>query len=163
MRIYMLRHGIAEERRAGLDDSRRALTAAGRTKLRLVLQRARAAKVAPTLILTSPYRRASQTARLAASVLGRVPVVSTGALLPSASPEDVWREIRAHFAEPSLLLAGHQPLLGAVASWLLGSTRPVVELKKGALLAIAIEDAAKPQRGMIEWLLTPKLCATVTP
>jgi phosphohistidine phosphatase len=157
MRIYILRHGIAEDRGKNVDDSKRALTAEGRTRLRLVLERARGAEVEPALILTSPLVRAVQTARLAASLLGRKPVVATDALLPTASPQDVWREIKAHAEEPSLLLAGHEPLLGETASWLLGSNRTLLDLKKGALLSIAIDNLKQPQRGVLEWLLTPKL------
>ena len=43
MQIYLLRHGIAEDARAGLRDFERALTAEGSEKLRRVLERARAA------------------------------------------------------------------------------------------------------------------------
>ncbi|HVX65450.1 MAG TPA: histidine phosphatase family protein [Bryobacteraceae bacterium] len=158
MRIYILRHGIAEDRGKNADDAKRALTAEGRAKLRLVLLRARVAEVDPALILTSPLVRAVQTARLAASLLGRKPVAVTDALLPTASPQDVWREIKTHSDEPSLLLAGHEPLLGETASWMLGFSRTVIDLKKGALLSIAIDNLNQPQRGVLEWLLTPKLC-----
>ena len=67
MQIYLLRHGIAED---GTPDSDRALTAEGREKLRRVLARARSADVAPTLILSSPYRRAVETADVAVDLLG---------------------------------------------------------------------------------------------
>lgn len=40
MEIYILRHGIAEDAGAGVPDSERALTDAGREKLRRVLDRA---------------------------------------------------------------------------------------------------------------------------
>src|SRR5579863_1219244 len=42
----------------------------GRDKLRRVLKRARAAGVAPSLILSSPYKRALETAEVAADILG---------------------------------------------------------------------------------------------
>ncbi len=161
MRIYLLRHGIAEDRRADLADEKRALTAEGRARLHLVLARARAAQAAPSLILTSPLLRSAQTARLAAAQLGRSKVIATDALLPSATPEEVWREVRKHSGEAELLLAGHEPLLSETASWMLGSARPVVELKKGAMLAIGVEDPKKPQRGVLEWLLSPKLAGPI--
>ena len=34
-------------------------------------------------------------------------------LTPDSSPPDVWTEIRAHRDEPSILLAGHEPLFSA--------------------------------------------------
>ena len=92
MQIYLLRHGIADN---SSPDSERALTAEGREKLRRVLARARAANAAPSLILSSPYRRALETAGVAAEVLGyEGKVVKTQALVPDASPFDTWEEIR---------------------------------------------------------------------
>ena len=62
MQIYLLRHGIAEEGKPGGRDADRALTAEGGVKLKSVLKRARAINVEPTIILTSPFLRARQTA-----------------------------------------------------------------------------------------------------
>jgi phosphohistidine phosphatase len=157
MNIYILRHGIAEERRAGRADEKRALTDEGRAKLKLVLKRARAAKASPSLILTSPYVRAVQTAGMAAELLGcKKKVVRTDALLPSSSPEAVWREIRGLRNESAILLAGHEPLLSQTASYLLGEERTIVELKKGALAAIEVGALGKTPEGVLQWLLTPK-------
>jgi phosphohistidine phosphatase len=93
MQIYLLRHGIAEEARPGRTDAERALTGEGKERLRRVL---RHAGTAPAAILSNPYRRALETARIAAEELGdRGKIVETEALLPNASPYDVWEEIRS--------------------------------------------------------------------
>jgi phosphohistidine phosphatase len=158
MELYLLRHGIAESGGAGRPDAGRKLTEAGQVKLRAVLARARAAKAAPSLILSSPYLRAVETAQLAAEVLGyQGTILSTDTLLPSSSPQAVWRELRSHGDEKAILLAGHEPLLSESASYLLGTSRVVVEMKKGALLRIDIEDLSGAPRGIVRWLLTSKL------
>jgi phosphohistidine phosphatase len=164
MKIYILRHGIAEERRAGRADEKRALTDEGRAKLKLVLKRARSAKVSPSLILTSPYVRAVQTAEMAADVLGcKKKVVRTDALLPSSSsPEAVWRQIRELRNESGILLAGHEPLLSQTASYLLGEERTIVEFKKGALALIEASGSGKTPEGVLRWLLTPKMAGGET-
>ena len=64
MQIYLLRHVIAEDAKPGHPDSERPLTAEGRDKLRRVLKRARTADLDPSLILSSPYRRALETAEI---------------------------------------------------------------------------------------------------
>lgn len=158
MIIYILRHGIAEERRAGRADEKRTLTVEGRAKLTRVLKRARAAKVSPSVILTSPYVRAVQTAEMAAKLLGcKKKVVRTEALLPSSSPEQVWGEIRGLRNQSAVMVTGHEPLLSQTASYLLGEQRTIIELKKGALAAIEVSGSGKTPEGVLRWLLTPKM------
>ena len=159
MEIYILRHGIAEEAPAGMRDADRALTAEGRKKLEPVLRRARTVNVAPAVILSSPYRRARETAAIAAEILrGHASVIETKAFTPDSSPEAAWDEIRAHKAEPQVMIVGHEPLLSAVYAYLLGS--PVeVDVKKGSLGRIDVERFSGPPRGVLRWLIYPKLVA----
>jgi phosphohistidine phosphatase len=160
MELYLLRHGIAEARRPGRADEKRQLTEKGRQRLRLILGVARNAGVRHSLILTSPYPRAAQTAEMAAEILGcKQAIVRTEALLPGSSRESVWEEIRSHRDERAILLAGHEPLLGEAASFLLGAGWALVELKKGALAAIDIERFDGQPRGLLRWLLTARLAA----
>lgn len=160
MEIYILRHGIAETGRPGYADEKRALTKEGAEKLRQVLAVARGAKAAPGLILTSPYRRAVETAEIAAEVLQpKQSILRTEALVPSSSPEAVWKEICVHQREEAILLAGHEPLLSQTASYLLGAPWVLLELKKGALARVDIAEFGKQPRGLLQWLLTPKLAA----
>jgi phosphohistidine phosphatase len=158
MEIYILRHGIAEDRALRKADRDRALTPNGRDKLRKVLERAHAAGVSPSLTLTSPFVRAVQTAEMAAEVFGyRRRIVHSSALQPDSTPPAVWEEIRSHSGEPALLLSGHEPLLGELISFLLGSTGSLVDLKKGALARIDVERSTGEPHGLLSWLITPKL------
>src|SRR5271168_401188 len=120
MQLYILRHGIAEDGAAGQPDSERALTAEGKKRLRPVLRMAQKAGVSPSLILSSPYRRALETAELAAKVLHyKGEVLRSRTLTPSSSPTSVWDEIRVHKDEPQILLAGHEPLFSSLTAYLL--------------------------------------------
>ncbi len=160
MELYVLRHGIAEARRPGLPDAKRRLTAKGKQRLRVILACARGAKVKPALILTSPLVRAVETAELAAGVLGcKNKVVPTDTLLPGASPQAVWQEIRSHEDVNSILISGHEPLLSHTASHLLGASWVLVEMKKGAVACIDVDPSAKQPRGTLLWLLTYKIAA----
>ena len=157
MEIYILRHGIAEEAKAGMPDAERALTDAGREKLRAVLERAREAGVKPSLILTSPYRRALQTAHMAAQILGCNKIVESEVLVPSSAPKAVWDAICARRREPALLIAGHEPLLGMTVGYLLGAPMLHVDLKKAALVRIDQEGFGAAPHGILKWMLTPRL------
>ena len=156
MRIYVLRHGIAEDAPPGGRDADRALTQEGKRKLRLVLERARRAGVHPDVILTSPFKRAVETAEIAASIFGRNDLVRTNALVPSGSPQGVWKEIRARETD-SILLAGHEPLLGALVGFLLGCPALQVQMKKAGLVAIDLDGRAAEPNGVLLWMLIPKL------
>lgn len=156
MEIYVLRHGEAEERETGLADRDRKLTAKGKKDLKEVLKIARKAETAPDLILTSPLRRAKETATIAADILGCKSVVETRNLLPGASPEQIWSEISTDYKVDSILLAGHQPHLGSLIGLLLEAAI-MVDLKKGALVRIETHGKLGPPRGVLKWMITAKL------
>ena len=159
MQIYLLRHGIADDAKPGHPDSERALTDEGRDKLRRVLKRARTADLDPSLILSSPYRRAVETAAVAAEVLAyQGEIVRTRALVPEASPFDMWEEIRRRKDERSILLASHEPLMSSMAAFLLDSPALQVDMKKGAMVRIDCDRFGPKASGLLKWMLTPGVC-----
>jgi len=160
MEIYILRHGVAEEPQTGQPDSERVLTPDGRKKLRNVLRTAASAGVEPSLILTSPYKRALQTAQVAAEILNyQGELLRTTVLEPGSSPKAVWDEIRVHKDEPRILLSGHEPLFSRLTAYLLGSPNLQVEFKKGAIVCIELESFPAEPHGVLRWMLTSKLSA----
>jgi phosphohistidine phosphatase len=158
MELYLLRHGIAEEQAGSGRDPDRALTEEGRHKLRRVMKRAAVAGVSPSLIISSPYKRALETAEIAAEELDyKEKILRSGTLVPDSSPPSVWSEIREHSDEPALLLAGHEPLFSQTVAFLLGSTQEMIDFKKAALVRIDIHSFGAQPQGVLQWMLTPKL------
>jgi len=157
MELYLLRHGIAENAGPGMPDAERALTGEGKEKLRRVLKQA---GIEPSLILSSPYKRAVETAEIAAGVLGyEGKVVQTRALVPEGSPQGVWEELRSRKGEPAVLLAGHEPLMSALTAYLLNTPALQVDMKKAALVRIDCERVGPEPRGILKWMLTPAVSA----
>lgn len=158
MQLYLLRHGIAEDAVPGQPDSERALTSEGCRRLRGVLKLARAVNVAPTLILTSPFKRALETAALASSALDcKEELVHTPVLTPSGKPELVWDELRLYKDQAQLLLVGHDPLFTYLTGYLLRCPGLLVDFKKGAIVRIDMESLTAAPRGVLKWMLVPKL------
>jgi phosphohistidine phosphatase len=156
MEIYLLRHGIAEDGHPGQTDAERELTGEGKEKLRRVLKRARSADAAPGVIFSSPYRRATETASIAAEVLDyKGKVVETRALVPEAAPQEMWEEIRSRGSESAVLLASHEPLMSTLAAFLLGCPGLQVDMKKAALVRIDCDRLGREPRGVLKWMLTP--------
>jgi phosphohistidine phosphatase len=156
MNICILRHGTADDRVPGKPDADRQLTKEGKRELKAVLQLARRAGIAPAVILTSPLTRAMETARIAEAELECHQVVETKSLLPDVAPPEVWREIRALHRSKEIMLVGHEPQLSRIASFLLESPL-MIDLKKGALLRLRVQDNQGPPRGVLKALLTPRL------
>jgi len=159
MQIYLLRHGIAADAAPGQPDAARPLTAEGKEKLRRVLHRAAAAGARPALIVSSPLRRALETAAVAAEVFQyKARITVTDALLPEASPYDLWDEIRRHSEDPAILLASHEPLMSTMAAFLLSGPAVQVDMKKAALLRIDSDRLGREPKGVLKWMLTPAVC-----
>ena len=158
MEIFLLRHGIADDARHGLPDAERALTKEGKEKLRRVLKRAAEAGVKPTLIVSSPLKRARETAEIAAEVLDYPgQIVQTEALEPNASPAAAWSEVRSHGDDELILLASHEPLMSSMLSFLLNSPALRTDFKKGALARVLVEASGPAPRCELKWLITPAL------
>jgi len=158
MRVYLLRHGHAENVAKTGHDADRTLTEEGREKVRRVVRRARAGGMWPEMILASPFARALETAEIAAKALGyEAEIVTSDALIPDASPEEAWAEIRAHKASAEVLVASHQPLCGALTAYLLNAPALEIDFRKSALVCLELDGAGARPRGVLQWMLTSKL------
>jgi phosphohistidine phosphatase len=160
MQVYLLRHGVAEEGHGAANDAERELTSEGRRKLRETLRVLANAEVKPSLILSSPLKRAIETARLARDILKtKSNILNTRALSPNSTVEQVWDEIRAHRDEPEMMLVGHEPLLSRLAGYLLGAPNLQVDFKKGAILRLDVEGFGAQPRSTLRWFFAFRLAA----
>jgi phosphohistidine phosphatase len=162
MLIYIVRHGPAtprEEAAGILDDRDRQLTPDGKKKTRQAARGMRALGVEVGLILTSPYARARQTADIVASELGVGPgeVRETALLEPGVPAIEVVREVAALDGARPVMLVGHQPGLGQIASVLLtGDSQTLqVDLKKASLCTIEGGTLLSGERAVLCSLLQP--------
>lgn len=156
MKLYVLRHAIAEGPVRGLPDSGRRLTDRGIAKARMVLSHARRARVRPAEILASPYVRAAQTAAIAREELRLAgQPVETNALVPYVSVFDLWDQLRPFAAAGDLMVVGHNPQLSSLVTWLLGARPDALWLKKSGLVRLEIANPGPRPRAALSWLLTP--------
>jgi phosphohistidine phosphatase len=159
MRVYLLRHGIAEDG-MGKPDADRAITPEGFKKLREVMKTLKAAGVAPTAVLSSPYLRAMQTAEVAVNDLGfQGQIEKVTKLTPDSSPRDAWGEIRLQKGQQEVLVVGHEPLFSSLTAFLLNSPSMLVDFKKGGVVAIDLASFTAQPHGVLCWYLTPKLAS----
>ena len=157
MEIYILRHGIAVQRGTPgyKKDSDRPLTEDGIDKIRQVVEAMLAMELKFDLILSSPYVRAAETAKIVADELD-TEVTFTDFLLPDGNPLELIREINGN-KPPRVLLVGHEPDLSRLISHLISGDSDVsIELKKGGLCKLTAGKLTLGQCATLNWLLTPK-------
>lgn len=157
--LYLLRHGVAADATAEISDADRALTADGARKMQRIARGLKRAGFKPDLILTSPLRRTQETAALLAAVDPAVTVEIYQPLAPGHSAIDVVGGLKNYRTKRRVVLVGHQPDLGELASHLLtGSiSRVPFPFKKGAMAAIMVATLPPRSPGMLQWYATPKM------
>lgn len=156
--LYVIRHGIAEERgEAWPDDSKRPLTEEGIARLKKEARGLAAIGVTLDVILTSPLVRSKQTAEAIAGAFNAKPsIVAIESLAPGASHQAILADLEKHARRKRLAIVGHEPGLGEFIARLIGARRPV-ELKKGSVCRIDIEGLPPGGPAALRWLLTPRM------
>lgn len=110
MRLYVMRHGPAEDRAPTGRDFDRALTRPGQEVVRRAvraLHEARAA--APLRVISSPYRRARETAELLVAHFGGEPEIDDDLAADADVPLDLVQRLQAGAGDA--IIVGHQPIV----------------------------------------------------
>lgn len=156
--LYLIRHGLAEERgEAWPDDRKRPLTVRGVSRLQRSAHALATLGVTFDLVLTSSLVRARQTAEAIASECNPRPrVVNADSLAPGGTCQAVLADLARHAARKRIALVGHEPGIGELASLLIGAQH-AIEFKKGAICRIDVDALPPEAPGSLRWLLTPKL------
>lgn len=159
MNLYIVRHAIAVPRGdpGYEDDSQRPLTNAGRKKFRKIVKGLAQLGTEFDVILTSPYVRARDTAKILAKEFGMKKNLSySDNLIPPGNFENLIKEIQEKYDVNNLALVGHEPMLSSLISWLAtGNTDMKLTLKKGGVAFLIAENLYQDGRAALQWLLTP--------
>lgn len=146
MLLYLLRHAEAVNRAPS--DAERELTALGIEQAQTVGAFCKRRGIKPNLILASPFRRALQTANLTAAALGLTtqpaPFLASG-----MDAENALMELSAYKQFASVMLVGHQPDLGNLATKLLGlPDAGSLPLGKASLVCLEVTRLASGGAGL---------------
>ncbi len=162
MNLYLLRHGLAVERGTHGKDSDRALTPKGERKLWRIAEAMEALKLSFDVILSSPYKRARQTAEIIAEAFNaRKHLDFSETLSPSGDAKKLIEHLADLSPEPNaVLLVGHEPYLSELISLLVAGERGAsVVMKKGGLCKLEVESLRAGRCASLAWLLTPRQMA----
>ncbi len=157
MIVYFVRHASAGHHLANpAQDEKRPLDEQGIEQCTQVGRALAAMEVHVDAVISSPLKRATQTASLVANEIGfDGKLQRTSALRPNAQME-AFRELLDQNAKlEAVAVVGHNPSLSQFLSLLIseGASENSVDLKKGAVARLDVSGGS----GALKWILTPKM------
>jgi len=161
MNLYILRHALAADKADWKgSDSDRPLTKDGIRKMKKVGKGMRRLDMTVDGILTSPHRRAYDTAVIAAKALKLKNRLKTSRMLaPDGDMKALIRHLALNFRSwESVLLVGHEPYLGSLMGILVaGNATAGTLLDKAGLAKLSADSFTNGQCAQLEWLLSPNI------
>jgi phosphohistidine phosphatase len=160
MILYVMRHASAGLRRPNpLLDAKRGLVKEGKDQCILMARTLSAMKVQIDAVVSSPLKRALQTAQFVATELGHEARIEVSpALAPDGSYTDFQSLLNAHEGVEGILVVGHNPnLVEFMGKLVTGNGGASLRLRKGAIARVDL-DRHPPQ---LQWLIDPRLARNI--
>lgn len=154
MDLILLRHGKAEDRHEA-GDRERALMEKGREQAARAARLLRAAGRLPSIVLSSPYVRARQTAEVFCETAGMPGPLIQGWIGCGMTADLALAELQAFHDFERVMLVGHEPDFSMLACHLIGASSQALQVKKGALVGIRVYPPSRG--GELRFLIPPKL------
>jgi phosphohistidine phosphatase len=157
MILYFLRHANAGEHFASpKKDEKRALDKEGIEQCGYIGRALAALEVQVDVMVSSPLKRATQTASLVGNELGYEGKLQMDAgLRPEAGLADFRKLLDKYSKQEAIMVVGHNPnlsqFLGAIISD--SGCEASVELKKGAVAKVEMRRSS----GTLQWCVTPRV------
>jgi phosphohistidine phosphatase len=157
MFVYVVRHASAGDPRSDpKKDEKRPLDKDGVEQCRQLGRVLAALRVDIGLVISSPLKRATQTAALLSNELGyEGKLLLDDALRPEASFGAFRTLLQQQRKLEALVVVGHNPSISRFASRLVsdGQNESCIDLKKGAAAKLEL----KSRGARLHWCVTPKL------
>ena len=156
MRVYFVRHAIAEDRESFEgDDLLRPLSAAGSQKAKKVFGLYAGLYPGLQKIYTSEATRAIQSAELLAKAFGGAPIEKTALLNPGCDYEQFKILLgQIGHRHEAIAIVGHEPDFSLIIGGIVAGGLLYMEIKKASLIEV---EMGPEGRGELKCILTPKL------
>ena len=157
MIIYFVRHASAGQKKlSGKKDEKRPLDSEGVQQCTQMGRILSSMEVGVDAIISSPLKRATQTAALIANEIGYEGKLHIENALRPEGKYDHFRDMLRNYSKyESVMVVGHNPnfsdFLGRTIA--AGGERAHVDVRKGAVAKVE----SKQKKYVLDWLLTPRL------
>ena len=151
--ILVMRHGNASQL-PGQSDWDREISVLGKMEIEKSASELKERNLKPDLVLVSPIKRAQQTFEILQSHFKtNLTKYDSNALIYTAPLSGILSELEA-YDESSILLIGHQPLLGDFIHHSL-SKRMMVEVPTASVTSLVFPAGFKSGKAKVEWQILP--------
>jgi phosphohistidine phosphatase len=166
-----MRHGEAGKRLSSdTKDLSRPLTLEGKREVIAIAKSLKFLDIEFSLIITSPLKRAHQTASIVAMAFDyQNKIEQWDELKPEGNRIDFNRKLSEKFKQDSsILIVGHEPYLSSFISEIISKVDAVdadrghLVLRKAGLAKIRITSSHQNIQGELRWLLTPKIIKSIS-
>lgn len=157
MIVYFLRHANAGDHLATpKKDEKRALDKEGIEQCGYVGRALAALDVQVDTVISSPLKRATQTAALVGNELGHEGKLQIDpALRPQATFAEFRKLLDKYARQEAIMVVGHNPNLSEFLGRIISDAgcEAATELRKGAVAKVELRRTS----GSLQWVLTPKI------
>ena len=168
MNLFILRHASAGSPRANpILDLKRPIDKDGKTQCLQLAHVLNALNLSFDLVVSSPLKRALQTAQLVATETGfEQKILISNALAPAATFAQFQRLLRDTSTSENVLVVGHNPNVSQFLSQLLGlgdePAIPRVRMRKGSLARVNLQRNTAVLQSLIDPRVVRALYTTST-
>lgn len=161
MLVYFLRHASAGvSKNDPIKDEKRPLDREGVGQCGYVGRALAVLETHVDVIISSPLKRATQTAALIANEIAYEAKIDLDPALRPDAAFPQFRDLLARYGnQEAIMVVGHNPNLSEFLGRLIGGgSRAGIDLKKAGVARVEVNH----HRGLLTWCLTPKLVRTLT-
>ena len=160
MNLYLMRHANAGLRRDNPTlDAKRALIKEGKDQCMLMARVLSAFKVQIDVIVSSPLKRALQTAQFVGTEMGyEAKVESSKALAPDGSYSDFQAMLAKYANREGVLAVGHNPnIFQFLGRLITANGGAAIRMRKGSIAKLDLNS--HPPR--LQWLIDPRMARAI--
>jgi phosphohistidine phosphatase len=160
MNVYLMRHANAgTPRKNPLLDARRGLIKEGKEQCILMAQMLGALDVQVDAIVSSPLKRALQTAQFVGTELGFDGKVEVSPALAPSADFPAFQRMLAHYVDrEGVLVVGHNPnLFHFLGRMVTGNGAAAIRLRKGSIARVDMDHHPH----LLQWLIDPRMARAI--
>lgn len=165
MNLVIVRHGIAVDRevwaQSGSPEDERPLTPKGKTKMEENAKALRTIVSSLDIVLSSPLRRAVQTAAILCKQFPTASRYEQDLLRPESDPVELLQALAQYPHDYTVALVGHEPHLSTLIARTIGRKKGFTELKKGGVAILQFEGRPRCNAASLTALVSPAILKNI--